>query len=209
MGKSQVYNGGNTMDIFIHPTAEVSEESKIGKGTKIWHESQIREGSIIGENCVIGKGVYIDDKVVIGNNVKIQNHVSVYKGVIIEDDVILAPNCTFTNDMYPRAFSKDWQVTHTFIKKGASIGANATILCGVTIGEYSMIGIGSAVTRDTLPYSLMVGNPARLKNFVCRCGSELHKAIQESCSMRFKCDRCRRELAINFKFEKIDQDFKK
>jgi len=158
------------MNIYIHPTAEVSEESKIGQGTKIWHGSQIRERSVIGQSCIIGKDVYIDDGVVVGSGVKISNHVSVYKGVTIEDDVLLGPNCTFTNDMYPRAFNKDWQITNTLIKKGASIGANATILCGVTIEEYSMIGIGSVVMRDTLAHSLMVGNPAMLKGFVCKCG---------------------------------------
>lgn len=186
---------------FVHESAEISENVKIGNGTKIWHDAQIREGVVIGKNCNIGKGVYIDNNVIIGNNVKIQNYVSVYNGVVIEDDVILAPNCTFTNDLYPRAFNKDWQIMPTLIKRGASVGANATILCGITVGEFCMIGIGSVVTEDTLPYSLMVGNPARLKNFVCQCGSELKKVAQNYFDLKFKCVRCHNMLHINFKFE--------
>ena len=187
------------MNIYIHDTAEVSKSAKVGMGTRIWHHSQIRENTVIGNNCVIGKGVYIDHNVIIGNNVKIQNYVSVYNGVVIEDDVLLAPNCTFTNDLYPRAFYDDWKVTPTIVKKGASIGANATILCGLTIGEYSMIGIGSTVTGDTLPHSLMVGNPARLKNFVCRCGSELKKVSYDNYKINFKCNKCQKVLSILFK----------
>jgi len=188
------------MDIFIHETTVVEKSVKIGKGTKIWHHAQIREGSSIGNNCSIGKGVYIDHNVKIGNNVKIQNYVSVYNGVTIEDDVLLAPNCTFTNDLYPRAFNQDWAVTSTLVKKGASIGANATILCGVTIGEYSMIGIGSTVTNDTLPHSLMVGNPARLKNFICQCGSELRNVNYASYKMKFQCSNCAKYFHIDFYF---------
>ena len=188
------------MNNIIHNTAEVSESAKIGPGSKIWHHSQIRENSVIGENCVIGKGVYIDQNVVIGNNVKIQNYVSVYNGVTIEDDVLLAPNCTFTNDLYPRAFDDDWQVTATLVKRGASIGANATVLCGLTIGEYSMVGIGSTVTSDTLPHSLMVGNPARLKNFICRCGSELQKINYGDYTAKFECKRCQKNYVIHFSF---------
>jgi acetyltransferase-like isoleucine patch superfamily enzyme len=185
---------------FIHQSAEVSGNVKIGDGSKIWHQSQIRENSVIGKNCVIGKGVYIDHGVIIGNNVKIQNYVSVYNGVIVEDDVLLAPNCTFTNDLYPRAFRDDWKVTPTLIKRGASIGANSTILCGITIGEYSMIGIGSTVTHDSLPHSLMVGNPARLKNFVCKCGSELKKIHYDNYQMDFSCSKCQKNFSIHFKF---------
>ena len=181
------------MNIYIHPTAEVSKESKIGKGTKIWHGSQIRERSVIGENCIIGKDVYIDDGAVIGNGVKISNHVSVYKGMTIEDDVLVGPNCTFTNDLHPRAFNQDWQITNTLIKKGATIGANATILCGVTIGEYSMIGIGSVILCSTSPYSMMVGNPARLTGFACKCGFKLDMVMQEKNSAKYECGQCQRK----------------
>ena len=188
------------MDIFIHDSADIEKSAKIGEGTVIWHHSQIRENSTIGENCSIGKGVYIDRNVIIGNNVKIQNYVSVYNGVTIEDDVLLAPNCTFTNDLYPRAFNQDWKVTPTLVKKGASVGANATILCGVTIGEYSMIGIGSTVTNDTLPHSLMVGNPARLKNFICQCGSELQNVNFGKYKIKFQCPKCTKSFNIDFNF---------
>jgi acetyltransferase-like isoleucine patch superfamily enzyme len=188
------------LNAYIHHTAEISNSANIGDGTKIWHHSQIREDTIIGKNCVIGKGVYIDQNVIIGNNVKIQNYVSVYNGVTIEDDVLLAPNCTFTNDLYPRSFNKDWEVTPTLIKKGSSIGANSTILCGVTIGQYSMIGIGSTVTSDTLPHSLMVGNPARFKNFICRCGYGFQQISYDNDIISFECNRCQRNLKINFNF---------
>jgi acetyltransferase-like isoleucine patch superfamily enzyme len=191
------------VNILIHETAEISKNVKIGDGTKIWHHSQIRENSIIGKDCIIGKGVYIDHSVSIGNNVKIQNYVSVYNGVIIEDDVLLAPNCTFTNDLYPRSFNQDWKITPTRIQQGASIGANSTILCGITIGTYSMIGIGSIVTSDTLPHSLMVGNPARLKNFVCRCGYGLQQMSYDNYKIDLKCDRCQANLNIHFKFIEI------
>lgn len=153
-------------NMFIHPTAEVSKDAVIGDGTKIWHFAQVREGARIGADCVLSKDVYIDINVKIGNGVKVQNGVSVYQGVTIEDDVLIAANVAFTNDKYPRAFSGEWTVTPTSVKKGASIGANATIVCGVTIGEYAMIGAGSVVTKDVPPYGLVVGNPAGLKGYV-------------------------------------------
>jgi acetyltransferase-like isoleucine patch superfamily enzyme len=186
-------------DVQIHETAEVSEQAIIGKGTKIWHHVQIREGAQIGENCSIGKGVYIDNEVKIGNRVKIQNGVGVYRGVTIEDDVLLGPYCSFTNDPYPRAFPADWQVVPTLLKKGCSIGANATVVCGVTIGEYSLIAAGAVVTVDTLPFSCMLGNPARLKNFVCLCGRELRTMKGQASEIKLECDKCRRILCLQFK----------
>lgn len=163
------------MDILIHPTAEVSEEAQIGKGTKVWNLAQIREKSVIGEDCIISKNVYIDTGVVIGNRVKIQNNVNIYHGVTIEDDVFLGPSMTFTNDFYPRAFNEDWEISETVVKKGASIGANATIVCGNTIYEYAMVGSGSVVTRDVPAHALVAGNPARQIGRVCRCGAKLTK----------------------------------
>ena len=161
------------MGVFIHHTAEVSENANIGEGTKIWNLAQVRGNCVIGENCIISKNVYIDTQVEIGNNVKVQNNVNVYHGVKIEDDVFLGPSMTFTNDLYPRAFNTDWEITETLVKKGASIGANVTVVCGVTIGEYAMIGSGSVVTKDVPKHALVVGNPARQIGRVCKCGFKL------------------------------------
>jgi UDP-2-acetamido-3-amino-2,3-dideoxy-glucuronate N-acetyltransferase len=162
-------------DVFIHPTANVSDKAVIGEGTKVWINSQIREDAYIGERCIISKDTYIDFSVRVGNNVKIQNGVSIYHGVTVEDDVFIGPNAAFTNDFYPRACNTDWQVRETLIKKGASIGANATIICGNTLGEYCMVGSGSVVTHDVPPYTLVVGNPARAIGYVCVCGHRLDK----------------------------------
>ena len=170
------------MNIFIHESAHVSEKASIGSGTKIWINSQVRECSGIGENCIIGKDTYIDQYVSIGNRVKIQNGVSVYHGVTIEDDVFVGPNVTFTNDKVPRSFNNSWEISKTFVKTGASIGANATIVCGITIGEYAMIGAGSVVTKNVAPYSLVVGNPAKHIGYVCKCGLKL--------SDNFYCSKC-------------------
>ena len=160
---------------FVHATAEVSENASIGDGTKIWNQAQVRNDAVIGDNCIISKNVYIDEHVCIGNGVKIQNNVNVYHGVTIEDDVFLGPSMTFTNDMYPRAFNSDWKITETLVRKGASIGANATIRCGITVGEYAMVGAGSVVTKDVPAYALVVGNPAKRIGWVCKCGTKLNE----------------------------------
>jgi UDP-2-acetamido-3-amino-2,3-dideoxy-glucuronate N-acetyltransferase len=146
----------------IHPSAVIDKGVSIGENTKIWHFSHIMENAFIGKNCNIGQNVVIAPNVKIGNNVKIQNNVSVYTGVTCEDDVFLGPSCVFTNVINPRSFieRKD-QFLPTIVKKGASIGANATILCGITIGEYAMIGAGAVVTKDVEPYALIVGNPGK------------------------------------------------
>ena len=184
------------MAFFKHPTAVV-ENNNIGDGTKIWHFVQVREGAKIGKNCVVGKGVYIDAEVRIGNRVKIQNFVSVYKGVRIEDEVLIGPAVTFTNDLYPRAFSWSGEkVTPTEVNKGASIGANSTIVCGVTIGRYAMIGAGSVVTKDVPPFGLVYGNPVELKGFVCYCGKKLSRVIREDDEkIVYKCE-CEKEVEI-------------
>jgi len=158
----------------IHPTAEVSDKARIGVGTKVWHQAQIREDAVVGENCVIGKNVYVDFGVRIGSNVKLQNNVCVYNGVTIEDDVFVGPGVCFTNDLYPRAaIWDDSRRVKTLVKKGASIGANSTIVCGHVIGEYAMVGAGSVVTMDIPDNALAYGNPARVRGFVCRCGGKL------------------------------------
>ncbi|MDP2414347.1 acyltransferase [Daejeonella sp.] len=168
MSKIKIVNG-----VKIHDSSWVSDNCKIGEGTYVWMNVQIREGVTIGENCIISKDCYIDLDVSIGNRVKIQNGVSVYKGVTIEDDVFLGPHMVFTNDLYPRSFNHDWKITPTIIKKGASIGANATIVCGSVIGEFALIGAGTVVNKNVPPYSLMVGNPAKLVGYVCKCGKRL------------------------------------
>ncbi|MEM1547037.1 MAG: acyltransferase, partial [Candidatus Methanomethylicia archaeon] len=142
-------------DYFIHPTAVIEEDVTIGEGSKIWHFVHVRRGAKIGRNCNIGKDVFIDVDVEIGNNVKIQNGVSIYRGVKIEDDVFLGPHMTFTNDLYPRAYNNNWRIIPTIVKKGASIGANATILCGVTIGRYAMVGAGAVVTENVPDFGLV------------------------------------------------------
>jgi UDP-2-acetamido-3-amino-2,3-dideoxy-glucuronate N-acetyltransferase len=157
-------------NVIIHSSANISDSCVIGSGTKVWVNSQIRENAIIGENCIIGKDTYIDQKVVIGNGVKIQNGVSVYYGVKIENIVFVGPNAVFTNDYYPRAFNDNWEVRETLVKEGASIGANATIICGTTLGKYCMVGAGSVVTKDVPDYGLVVGNPAHIIGYVCKCG---------------------------------------
>lgn len=163
-------------NVFIHPTADVDNTAIIGEGTKIWNQAQVRNDAVVGNNCIISKNVYIDEHVVVGNNVKIQNNVNVYHGVTVEDDVFLGPSMTFTNDMYPRAFNSEWKISETLVKKGASIGANATIRCGITIGEYAMVGAGSVVTKDVEPYALVIGNPARQIGWVCMCGGKIDDA---------------------------------
>ncbi len=183
------------MSYYAHPTAEVSEKAKIGKGTKIWHQAQIREGAIIGENCNLGKGVYVDFDVKIGNNVKIQNYVSVYHGVEIEDDVFVGPAAVFTNDKHPRAWLWDeTRLCHTKIRKGASIGANATIVCGVEIGEYAMVAAGAVVTKNVPPHALVMGVPAKVVGFVCECGEKLDE--------NFKCPACGKEYPELKKYAK-------
>jgi len=188
----------------IHPTADVSPLAHIGDGTSIWHHAQIRERVSIGSNCVVSKGVYVDADVVIGNNVKIQNYVSVYHGVTLENGVFCGPHCVFTNDKVPRAANpdgslksgSDWTVTQTRVREGASLGANATIMCGVTIGRWAMIGAGSVVTRDVPDYGLVWGNPARLHGFVCACGTRLRHHETTGEQVLAHCPKCDRQIAI-------------
>lgn len=193
------------MTIRVHPTAEVSVGAEIGDGTSIWHHAQIREGARIGANCIIGKGVYIDAGVVIGNNVKIQNYVSIYHGVTIEDGVFIGPHVCFTNDLLPRAVNPDgtlktgddWTLVKTLVRHGASIGANSTIRCGLTIGEWAMVGAGSVVTRDVPPYGLVYGNPARLHGFVCPCGTRLNEEQRRGeGEVIAHCPKCGRRMPI-------------
>lgn len=161
-------------EYFAHKTSVIDDGCSIGKGTKIWHFSHIMNGCNIGENCNLGQNVVISPHVTLGNNVKIQNNVSVYTGVICEDDVFLGPSMVFTNVINPRsAINRKNEYKPTYVKKGATIGANATILCGITIGEYAFIGAGAVVTKDVKPYALVVGNPARQTGWMSEAGYKL------------------------------------
>ena len=170
----------------IHPTAEVSDHSIIGKNTKIWHQAQVRERSKIGSNCIISKGVYIDSGVKIGDNVKIQNYSSIYHGASIEGGVFIGPHVIIANDKFPRAVNKDgtlksesdWQCGKKKKKKGASIGAGSIILPDVTIGSFALIGAGSVVTKNVPDNALVVGSPAKHRGFVCSKG---HKTQDKNC----------------------------
>jgi acetyltransferase-like isoleucine patch superfamily enzyme len=168
-------------DVFIHESAHVSDDALIGDGTKVWINVQIREHARIGKNCIISKDAYVDHGVEIGDNSKIQNGVSVYSGVTIEECVFVGPNVAFTNDYYPRAQNPDWEITPTLIRRGASLGANCTIVCGHTVGEYAMVGAGSVVAKDVGPYELVVGNPARRIGRVCKCGMRADEGVCPKC----------------------------
>jgi UDP-2-acetamido-3-amino-2,3-dideoxy-glucuronate N-acetyltransferase len=157
----------------IHPTAIVEDGAIVGPGTRIWHRSHLRAGSRIGSGCTIGFAVYVDTGVVIGDRCKIENHVSVYRGVTLGDEVFVGPGVTFTNDLYPRADAPTWEIVPTQVHRGASVGANATIVCGVEVGERSMVGAGSVVTTDVPAHGLVTGSAARLRGWVCTCGRPL------------------------------------
>jgi UDP-2-acetamido-3-amino-2,3-dideoxy-glucuronate N-acetyltransferase len=163
------------MDYFVHPTAVVDDGCEIGFGTKIWHFSHIMPGCKIGDNCNIGQNVVISPDVILGKNVKVQNNVSLYTGVTCGDDVFLGPSCVFTNVTNPRsAVNRRGQYSKTHVGRGASIGANATIVCGHDIGEFAFIGAGAVVTKDVPAYALLVGNPARQLGWMSEYGHRLH-----------------------------------
>ena len=170
------------MTYFVHESSYVDEPVSIGAGTKVWHFSHIMKGSIIGQNCVIGQNVYVDAGVVVGNNVKVQNNVSIFKKVTLEDNVFCGPSVVFTNVIYPRsAYPKKLdEYSSTLVKKGATIGANSTIVCGIVVGEFAFVGAGSVVTKDVFPYGLLYGNPARLHGWMCESGDKLN--FQKNCN---------------------------
>ncbi len=170
-------NLGKSKNVFIHSSAYIDEPVEIGEGTKIWHFSHILPNTKVGNNCIIGQNCMIGPDVKVGNRCKIQNNVSVYKGIELEDDVFCGPSCVFTNVLTPRAFiERKHEFKKTLVKKGATIGANATIVCGNTIGKYAMIGAGAVVVSDVEDYALYVGVPAKRVGWVCKCGVVLiHK----------------------------------
>lgn len=178
---------------WIHPSAIIDGEVKIGDGTRIWHFCKLLGPIEIGQNCSLGQNVVVERGVVIGNNVKIQNNVSVYSGVILEDDVFCGPSMVFTNILTPRShFPRRGQYLTTRVCKGASIGANATLICGHQIGAYAMIGAGAVLTCDAIPYGLYYGNPARLHGFCCNCGEVLALGIDPNRDETAQCPNCQR-----------------
>lgn len=175
--------------VHIHPTANVSDLARIGQDTKVWINVQIRENAEIGKQCIISKDVYIDHGVKIGDRCKIQNSVSIYHGVTLDNDVFVGPNAVFTNDRVPRAFNTEWKISPTVVETGASIGANATIVCGIVIGRYAMVAAGSVVTRNVPPYALVMGNPARVVAYICECGNRLDSLNQcQACGKTISAD---------------------
>lgn len=162
------------MSYFAHPSSYIDDGCRIGEGTKIWHFSHVMSGAAIGSGCTIGQNVVVSPDVVIGDNVKIQNNVSIYTGVILEDDVFCGPSVVFTNVVNPRSHvARRHEFRRTLVKRGASLGANCTIVCGHTIGRYAFIGAGAVVTADVPDYALALGNPARLRGWICECGITL------------------------------------
>jgi UDP-2-acetamido-3-amino-2,3-dideoxy-glucuronate N-acetyltransferase len=177
----------------IHPTAEVERGARIGVETRIWHNVHVREGAIVGDRCTLGHSVYIDSGAVVGNDVKLQNRVSVYHGVTLEDGVFVGPHATFTNDKNPRAVTpdgvliaeEDWTPVPTLVRYGASIGAGTVVLAGVTIGRWAMVGAGAVVTSDVPDHGLVMGVPARLMGYACRCGHRLREL-----EGAWRCEHC-------------------
>jgi UDP-2-acetamido-3-amino-2,3-dideoxy-glucuronate N-acetyltransferase len=177
-------------DYFVHESSYVDDGAEIGAGTKIWHFCHVMSQSRIGERCNIGQNVLVSPKVTIGDNVKIQNNVSLYTGVIVEDDVFLGPSMVFTNVINPRShIGRREEYKTTLVRKGASIGANATIVCGTTLGRYCFVGAGSVVTRDVPDYALVYGSPARLRGWMCQCGEQLKFSMQDDVE-RAVCKSC-------------------
>jgi len=178
----------NDSEYYVHPTSLVEKPSTIGKGTRIWHFSHLMPDVTVGKNCTIGQNVFIASKVRIGNNVKIQNNVSIYEGITLEDDVFCGPSCVFTNIKVPRSHrSQRGKYVLTVVERGATIGANATILCGNNIGKYSFIGAGAVVTKSVPDHALVYGNPAQIQGWICECGARLDfsRAGKAKCSF---CD---------------------
>lgn len=187
---------------FIHPTAAIEEGARIGAGTRVWHHSHVRAGAVIGVSCTLGRNVFIDEGVTIGDRVKIQNNVSVYRGVELDDEVFVGPSAVFTNDLRPRADNSGWEINPTRVRRGASIGANATIVCGNEIGEYGMVGAGAVVTAAVRPHQLVVGNPARHQGWVCACGQIVSRT--ESRPERTRCLGCEPAPAARIPLSKVE-----
>jgi acetyltransferase-like isoleucine patch superfamily enzyme len=184
---------------YVHPTAVVDKTAIIGEGTRVWHFVHVMENAEIGKECVLGDFVYVGRGVRIGNGVKLENRSTVYSGVKIEDKVFVGPHVTFVNDPYPRSFSTDWKIIETRVKEGASIGAGSVVMCGVTIGEYALIGAGSVVTKDIPSHAMAYGNPAEVRGFVCKCGRKLEEEKKKQRFVLMMCSSCdeRYKIPVN------------
>lgn len=178
----------------IHETAIVERGALIGSETKVWHHTHVCSDAIVGSGCTLGKNVYVAGGARIGDRVKVQNNVSIYDGVVLEDETFVGPSAVFTNDLHPRAFG-DWELVSTIVRRGASIGANATIICGVEVGEYALVGAGAVLTRSLDAHELVVGNPARRLGWACRCGRLASRAEERPSDLR--CEVCR-EMGVSW-----------
>jgi acetyltransferase-like isoleucine patch superfamily enzyme len=176
-------------DYFKHELAVVHEDARVGEGTRVWAFVNIQAGAVVGRGCNICDGSFIEKGAVVGNHVTIKHHVSVFDGVTIEDDVFVGSNVAFINDRYPRGHREDsWTLEKTLIKKGATLGSNSTILCGLTVGEFAVIGAGSVLTKDAPAHAVMCGNPARAQGYACRCGRRLNDNLKCSCGRQYTQD---------------------
>jgi len=184
------------MNYFKHPTAIVGDKAQIGEGSRIWAFTNIQDEVKIGHHCNICDGCFIENGVVLGNHVTLKNNICVFNGVTLEDDVFCATNTVFINDKYPRSHrTEPWVLEKTLVCRGATLGSNATILCGVTIGEYAVVGAGSVITRDVPAYTIFFGNPAQLKGYACRCGRKLNDSLKCSCGRKYSFKN--KELKLN------------
>lgn len=175
------------MSFFKHERALVHQEARIGEGTRIWANANILEGAVIGEHCNIGDGCYVEKGVVIGNHVTVKNGVALFDGVSLEDDVFVGAGAAFINDRHPRSHRRDaWVLEKTLVKKGATIGSNATVMCGVVIGTYAVVGAGCVVINNVPDYTIVVGNPARSVGYACRCGHTLNDELKCTCGASYQ-----------------------
>jgi len=182
--------------VTIPHTSVVDKTAIIGEGTRVWNFVHVRENAEIGKECVLADYVYVGRGVKIGNRVKLENRATVYEGVTIEDKVFVGPHVTFTNDLIPRSFSTGWKIHPTLVKEGSSIGAGTVIVCGISIGEYALIGAGSVVTENMPPHALAYGNPARIRGFVCRCGRKLETTEKKKNHVSMECPVCNEKYKI-------------